>query len=123
MKEVISGSSFQGQEPDRLHFGLGSPGDIAWVLVRWVDGSITGVLGAQANSIETIRHEGFNFLGDVYPNGVVDDFDLVAFDWIQANEALAASTFGHLPYKILGDINGDNVLDGLDRALLIDLIP
>jgi hypothetical protein len=123
MQEVISGSSFQGQKPDRLHFGLGDPGAISWVLVRWVDGSITGVLDARPNTIKSIRHLGFNFLGDVYPNGVVDAFDLVAFDWIQANEALAASLYGHLPYNILGDMNGDNVLDGLDRALLVALMP
>ena len=123
MKEVITGSSFQGQMPDRLHFGLGDPGAIGWVLVRWVDGSVTGVLGTQPNSIITINNLGRDSLGDVYPDGVVDAFDLVAFDWVLANEALAASAFGHLPYKILGDLNGDNVLDGLDRALLVNLIP
>ena len=123
MQEVVSGQSFQGQRPDRLHFGLGNPGSIAWILVRWVDGSVTGVLGTQPDSIVTVNHEGFDFLGDVYPNGVIDAFDLVAFDWIQANEALAADLFGHLPYRILGDLNGDNTLDGLDRALLVNLIP
>ncbi len=123
MKQVVTGSSFQGQMPDRLHFGLGDPGSIGWIAVRWVDGSITGALGTPSNSITTIQHQGFDFRGDVYPNGVVDAFDLVAFDWILANEALAAANFGHLPYKILGDINGDNVLDGLDRALLVNLIP
>ena len=122
-KQVVAGSSFLGQLPDRQHFGLGDPGNLAWILVRWRDNTVTGVLGTPTNSIATIAHQGFDFLGDVYPNGVVDAFDLVAFDWVVANPALAAATFGHLPYGILGDINGDNVLDQRDRVLLVQKIP
>ena len=71
----------------------------------------------------TVAHQGFDFLGDVYPNGVVDAFDLIALDWVIANPALANSTFGHLPYKILGDLNGDNTLDVRDRLLLEQMVP
>ncbi|MFT6039979.1 MAG: hypothetical protein ACI9C2_000134 [Gammaproteobacteria bacterium] len=121
-KQVIAGSSYLGQMPDRQHFGLGDPGNIGWILVRWTDNTVTGVLGTPPNSVATIQHQGFDFLGDVYPNGVVDAFDLVAFDWVVANPVLAEATFGKLPYKILGDLNGDNVLDNRDRTLLEQLI-
>ena len=121
--QVVAGSSFLGQMPDRQHFGLGAPGNIGWILVRWKDNSITGVLLPPKDSIVTVAHQGFDFLGDVYPNGVVDAFDLIALDWVIANPALANSTFGHLPYKILGDLNGDNTLDVRDRLLLEQMVP
>lgn len=123
MDEVIVGSSYMAQQPDRRHFGLGSAQAINWIAVRWPDGTVSGKIGTPINSMTTVEYGAWDFLGDVNTDLKKDQNDLVALSWLIANPVLAEQMFGDLPYKIVGDMNGDNVLDSLDYALLDAIIP
>lgn len=123
MREVLVGSSFMAQEPDRMHFGLGTASTIDWVAVRWSDGAVTGKLGILPNSIRTIQRGALNSLGDANFDGVTNHNDLDALRWLIMNPVLAETLHGNKPYKILGDLNGDNTLDLLDYALLKAMVP
>lgn len=54
IQEVQAGSSYLSQNDLRLHFGLGSEEKIEMIEVRWADGKIERIEGAQSDAIITI---------------------------------------------------------------------
>jgi hypothetical protein len=123
VKQVLVGTSFAAQEPDRMHFGIGGSSSVDWILVRWHDGTITGQSSLPINQISTINYSALDLLGDVNLNGVVNGIDVIAVRWLLENPVIAEAQYGHLPFKILGDMNDDNVFDSLDHAILSNLVP
>jgi len=118
VKQVISGSSFMAQEPDRLHFGLGSVTDVDWVLVRWPDNTLSGSGTISMNAIRKLNKPATDSLGDINLDGVVTASDLDSLRWAVLNPAQAAALFPDHPYLVVGDMNDDGELDSLDIQLL-----
>ena len=121
-KQVLSGSSFMSQEPDRLHFGLGNDGPVNWVIVRWPDNTMSGTATISLNAIRKLNKPLLDSLGDVTLDGVVNQADLDALRWAVINPSQAAALFPSHPYPIVGDMNDDNTLDNLDIDLLFHKI-
>lgn len=123
MREVVVGSSFIAQTPDRQHFGLGTDTQVPWVAVRWPNGGLTVERNLPINGIFTLNRLAFDALGDVDFDGILTVDDRRLLQKIIANPAGAAASLGNTPYLILGDMNRDNVLDSLDQTLIDILIP
>lgn len=123
MKQVLTGESFAGQKPDRLHFGLRHASAVDWVLVVWPDGTLSAKGSLPVNQVNTFQKGPVDLLGDVNMTGKVDAYDVAAHRWLLLNPVLAQTLYGNLPYKELGDMNGDNVFDSLDFAILDALVP
>ncbi|MAW27762.1 MAG: hypothetical protein CMP98_03035 [Gammaproteobacteria bacterium] len=56
VREVRAGNNYVSQNPPEVHFGLGAATSVD-VVVRWPDGTETGLLGVAANQLLTIRYE------------------------------------------------------------------
>ncbi|MEM7364483.1 MAG: CRTAC1 family protein, partial [Pseudomonadota bacterium] len=56
VREVRAGNNYVSQDPPEVHFGLGDATSVD-VVVRWPDGTETGLLGVAANQLLTIRYE------------------------------------------------------------------
>ena len=56
VREVRAGNNYVSQNPPEVHFGLGATTSVD-VVVRWPDGTETGLLGVAANQLLTIRYE------------------------------------------------------------------
>lgn len=122
VKEVISGSSFMSQEPDRLHFGLGDVPKVEWVIVRWPDNTMSGTGTISMNAIRKLVKPPVDSLGDVTLDGQITTADLDALRWAILNPATAEALYPGHPYKVVGDMNDDTVLDSLDYDLLFTKI-
>jgi hypothetical protein len=123
MHTVLAGSSFMAQEPDRLHFGLRTATTILWIAVRWIDGTHTVVGSSPVNSILTVQRTALDATGDVDFDGDTDIHDLVLLRNIVKRPKAYAVTLAGTPYQVLGDIDGNNVLDATDVTLLDAMIP
>ncbi len=118
-REVITGSSFLSQEPDVLHYGLGSATNVDWVCVRWADGKMSVLQNLAPNQKIGIRKRTTGFaLGDMDGNGVLNCNDLTWWDTFVAHPLFYQGTFGTYPADQVGDIDGNGVIDAADRALL-----
>lgn len=56
VREVRAGNNYVSQNPPEVHFGLGEATS-ADLVVRWPDGTETGLLGVAADQLLTIRYE------------------------------------------------------------------
>ena len=120
--EVIVGSSWLGQESARLHFGMGDATEADYLAVRWKDNAVT-VLTADLNDLKDLvsvaRVDGGpGSLGDLDGDDDVDCLDLEFLSDAIFDPAAADLAQPSWPWRITGDADGNEVLDGRDFEIL-----
>ncbi len=120
MDEVQTGGSFLAQEPSRLHFGLGT--DLPdYLAVRWNDGRMTAVSGAGGplNGLQTVTRSLGDNTGDLDQDGDCKCADLELFtQGLIDDDALDAMIPATWPWRVLGDMDGNGLLDNRDLLLM-----
>ena len=123
MHEVLAGSSFMAQEPDRLHFGLGPATSVQWLAIRWADGSHTYSMGGTIDAVNTVQRTAVNATGDLDIDGDTDADDLRLLKNVLKRPDKFATILAGTPYLVLGDIDGDGSLTLNDYTLLDAIVP
>ena len=121
--EVLAGSSFMAQEPDRLHFGLGPATSVQWLAIRWADGSHTYSMGGTIDAVNTVQRTAVNATGDLDIDGDTDADDLRLLKNVLKRPDKFATILAGTPYLVLGDIDGDGSLTLNDYTLLDAIVP
>jgi hypothetical protein len=117
MKEITCGSSFLGQEPSRLHFGLRFFSEADYVVVRWFDGAmtvLTSTLDDLSGLIEIQRGSAAS-AGDLNGDAVVDETDLeLLVTALHDAAAVDAAVPSDWPWRITADLDGNGLIDRRD---------
>lgn len=121
-RQVVTGTSYQTQEPYQLHFGLGED-TVDWICVRWFSGENTSYTTGPSNTLVTLRNGTNDTLGDVNGDGVIDATDVANLKLAKARPRAFDTVFDGWPWEINGDLNGDGKLDDLDVAILEGMVP
>jgi hypothetical protein len=127
MKEVQCGSSFLGQEPSRLHFGLGATsGEADYVVVRWFDGGLTVLTASTAalSGLVEIQRGADTFTGDLDGDAQLTELDLELLVLSLTDPAAVdASVPADWPWRHTADLDGNGVVEAPDFAALRALVP
>ncbi len=120
--EVIVGSSWLGQESARLHFGLADATEADYLAVRWKDNAVT-VLTADLNDLKdfvTVARPdgGLGSVGDLDGDGDLDCDDLAFLSDAVLDPAGADGAQPSWPWRVTGDADGNDLIDGRDFELL-----
>lgn len=119
MREILgAGSSFMTQLPYRQHFGLGESTQADWICVRWADGLHQVGMNAPANQLLQVEKVKDSSTGDMNGDGVLDLTDLELL-WLAIRRPGAYDgTYHWWPWQVVGDIDGNALLNSADAALL-----
>ncbi len=125
MCEVKAGSSFLGQEPYRLHFGLGSATGADWLAIRWFDGSqqVVTPAGPPLAGFQSVTHAALDSTGDLDGDLDTDAADLALFVTAMNSKADVDLISPNWPWRQTADADGNGVLDSRDLAKLRALVP
>ncbi|MBI3819066.1 MAG: VCBS repeat-containing protein [Planctomycetes bacterium] len=116
LRNIMVGSSFITQEPERQHFGLGAASP-DWLVVRWLDGTVNYLLNPGVDQIKTV-HKSADMRGDMNGDGLKNCTDVNLLQLMLTNPTAYHNTVGNFPGEELGDMNGDGVVDTTDLNLL-----
>ncbi len=127
MRELIVGSSWLVQESATLHFGLAGVSEADYVVVRWKDGSVTvhtAATATLAGGFTVVRGDvGPGSLGDLDGDADVDCDDLAFLGDAVLDPAAADQSAPGWPWRLTGDLDGNDLLDGRDFEALRLRIP
>jgi enediyne biosynthesis protein E4 len=120
MAEVRAGSSYLGQEPYRLHFGLGAATGADWVSIRWFDGAqhVIRADGPPLAGFRSVLHGAHDFTGELQGNVTVAAEDLQLFVLGIAHGAQVDAAVPAWPWRQTADADGNGLLDTRDFGLL-----
>jgi len=97
--------------------------DPAWLVVRWLDGSMQIVKSPGANRILTVARGPVNDAGDMNADGHLTAEDEVLLLLAIADPQGFAAAYPGSPGLVVGDLDGNGFVEAADHALWLQLPP